>query len=490
MAPPPDRARVLLGVLSLFALAAGFREDAWGVTRPGWFERFQLGTECHVLGRLVKSRQDGLLSAAGLLGVGTAGLDAQAERPRYGVRFRRADLATGIHMRGEGDWPGAEQMDEQFEAYRDGRGFEIYSPYLSQSGGQGWLFGVLDAALPLGSDTRLSIFYGLTSVLSAAALTAIVLWLSAELSVGVAAWVALTALLSQWLIGFGGKLWWSTWAFYVPFLVLLRHERAVRPGLGGNAAAFAAAYLAVLAKCLANGFEYITTALVMMAVPSVYYAVRDDAGVRAWLSRVACLAVAAVAAVATSLGLLVAQLAALRGSFRFGLRHVAFSLAVRTDGALEDFPPAYAASLGASHWSVLLTYLRAAYFDFRGRWPALDARVPEPMLAPSYGQLLVVFVAASALLAWLVRGDARDGRRHQALLAATWFSLLAPLSWLVVFKAHSYEHTHMNAVVWQMPFSLFGFAVCGAAAARLAGRLRGRDAAVSAPAATSPSTGA
>jgi hypothetical protein len=42
-----------------------------------------------------------------------------------------------------------------------------------------------------------------------------------------------------------------------------------------------------------------------------------------------------------------------------------------------------------------------------------------------------------------------------------WFSLLAPLSWFVIFKAHSYIHTHMNFIVWQMPFTFFGFAACG-----------------------------
>jgi hypothetical protein len=48
-----------------------------------------------------------------------------------------------------------------------------------------------------------------------------------------------------------------------------------------------------------------------------------------------------------------------------------------------------------------------------------------------------------------------------ALLAATWFSLLAPLSWFVLFKAHSYIHTQINFILWQMPFTIFGFAFCG-----------------------------
>jgi hypothetical protein len=43
----------------------------------------------------------------------------------------------------------------------------------------------------------------------------------------------------------------------------------------------------------------------------------------------------------------------------------------------------------------------------------------------------------------------------------TWFSLLAPLSWFVIFKGHSFIHTHMNAITWHMPFMFLGFALVG-----------------------------
>ena len=66
----------------------------------------------------------------------------------------------------------------------------------------------------------------------------------------------------------------------------------------------------------------------------------------------------------------------------------------------------------------------------------------------------------SALLLW--RGNAERRHHYIALICATWFSILAPLSWFVIFKAHSYIHTHMSFLLWQMPFTLFGFAVFGA----------------------------
>ena len=59
--------------------------------------------------------------------------------------------------------------------------------------------------------------------------------------------------------------------------------------------------------------------------------------------------------------------------------------------------------------------------------------------------------------------SAQQRKRNLALITTLWVSILAPLSWYVIFKGHSYIHTHMNHILWQMPFTFFGFAVCGVA---------------------------
>jgi hypothetical protein len=61
------------------------------------------------------------------------------------------------------------------------------------------------------------------------------------------------------------------------------------------------------------------------------------------------------------------------------------------------------------------------------------------------------------------RGSAPHDRSVPALIMASWFSILAPLSWFVVFKAHSYSHLELNFIVWQMPFTFFGAAITGLA---------------------------
>jgi hypothetical protein len=43
-----------------------------------------------------------------------------------------------------------------------------------------------------------------------------------------------------------------------------------------------------------------------------------------------------------------------------------------------------------------------------------------------------------------------------------------------VFKAHSALHLHLDFLVWEMPFTLYGAALCGVAATTWMERLRHR----------------
>jgi len=100
-----------------------------------------------------------------------------------------------------------------------------------------------------------------------------------------------------------------------------------------------------------------------------------------------------------------------------------------------------------------------------------------------YLYLIGLFLVAS-ILVWLPRRRSRPWPSHRsarALVGTTWFSILAPLSWFVLFKAHSDVHTHMNFLVWQMPFTLFGFAVVGRWLVDLGVRARSRPDPDSAP---------
>jgi hypothetical protein len=75
----------------------------------------------------------------------------------------------------------------------------------------------------------------------------------------------------------------------------------------------------------------------------------------------------------------------------------------------------------------------------------------------------LIFIIFSLVAAWLMWKsiDPSFKRKSQAFLGMTWFSLLAPLSWFIVFKAHAYIHLNLDYFVWQAPFTILGFALSG-----------------------------
>lgn len=430
--------------LSVVLLHMGFSANAWRVTDEARFTTNQRDTESLVIGRLVKTRQDGPFSAGGLTGAG---------------------VPNRIH---QGGWITADEASAQYAAYLDGSAFDHYSPYMSQTGGQGMVFGVLDSLLGLPPQETLPLLHTITSLLSALAFGLVALWFLSEFGVLAAAAVLSSLLMSEWLTLFGRNLWWSLWAFYVPMIGVmyyLKHSaaasrQAVR--LGGLAFAL------VSIKCFVNGFEFITAAVVMMMVPLVYYGVVRQVTVVKLLRRSAALLAGAGLAIVASLTALSAQIArAVDGTGSEGWRHIWNSFVRRSYGAGNPAAELTTPQADSSVLQVIWTYLDGVYVDTSHVLSRLGFDGSSSLLGREvgYAHLIALFAVGSFGLLALRGSPSPEAaqRRNIALVITTWFSITAPLSWHVIFKGHSEVHTHINYLLWQMPFTLFGFAAVGLA---------------------------
>ena len=422
-------------IISILLLFFGFLFNLWHVAEKEWFDTHQRDTESLIVGRMVKSRQDGIFSAGGLTGAGIVDLD---------------------------NWISSEQIDTQYSAYLNKLSFDKFAPYMSQPGGQGILFSIFDRLIPLSPQIKLWSFYVLTALLSAIALAAIIGWFYEEFGGWVAIFVVGSAVLSQWLTVFGKNLWWSLWAFYLPMIVVMYFLKRHRSPANRLFIKFGILILiSVFIKCFINGFEYITTTLVMMVVPCVYYAILDKWNREQYIRGTLAAACGSGIAIVLSLTLLCIQIGAAKDGFSDGVAHVVYSLGKRTHGEAQNFPEVYAASLEAGTIAVVITYAQGVFFDFNNYLPDTNAFVSNFLLKIRYVYLIVLFIMMSGLL--FLRSSVEQRQNYIALIWTTWFSVLAPLSWYVIFKAHSYIHTHMSFLLWQMPFTFFGFAVIGAA---------------------------
>ena len=430
--------KIVLWALSIGLLFFGFISNLWHVAEQQWFDTHQRDTESLIIGRMVKSRQDGIFSVGGLTGAG---------------------ITTNIQQ----GWISSNQIDNQYAAYLNRGSFDKFSPYMSQPGGQGIIFSLLDRRIPLSPQIKLWSFYVLTALLSAITLTTIIGWFYEAFGGWVAIFVIGSAVLSQWLTVFGKNLWWSLWAFYLPMIVVMYYLKRHRVPSDRQFIRFGILiFIAVSIKCFINGYEYITTTLLMMMVPFVYYVMLDKWSGRQYVKWTLAAGLGSGVAIFFSVVMLCFQIGAAKDGFMDGVEHVLWSFGKRTYAEPQDYPEVYAASLEAGTIGVVITYVNGIFFDLNNYLSFTNSFLSNFLLKVRYAYLIVLFMVMSALLFLRSQKMMTEQRGHYiALIWTTWFSILAPLSWYVIFKAHSFIHTHMSFLLWQMPFTLFGFAMFG-----------------------------
>ena len=446
---------LLICSFSVIILFLGFFTNCWRVADQHWFDNHQRDMESFIIGRMVKSRQDSIFSSGGLTGQGSldaARVDHFDDPGSRQYAAQTNDFSTGA------------KQEIQYFAYTNGLPFGTYTTYNSQIGGQGMFFGILDKLTTVSPQEKLRFFHALTSLFSAITLAAIILWFYLEFGLTVALLVLASAVFSQWLVVFGRNLWWSMWSFYVPVAVVMHYLGFKREAMNIKPFTFGVmVFITVFIKCLFTGYEYITTTLVMMIVPLVYYGVLKGWNFRKFLTGLFAAAFGSCLAILLTFVILCFQVASVKGSFRDGVNQIVYCFAKRTYANPNDFPAEYTASLESGTIRVVARYLKGTFFDANNYLSCSNKFVSLYLLKVHYLYLILLFMTMSGALYFLRNRyvSEEEKRKHLALIIATWFSILAPLSWFIIFKAHSYIHTHMNFIVWQMPFVFFGFAVCG-----------------------------
>lgn len=421
-APKYRTGLIILFILSFSLMFFGFYRNQWHAARPKKFSTFQKDVEAYVIARMVLSRQSGILSNGGLLGWGDV-------------------IKDDVHE---------EDYQRQYEIYFDGLSFRTYWAKESNPGFQGIFFSILDRISPFTPLNNLRFFRIFASGLFAATLAVLVLWFYLEFGWLSAFFVLSSVLSSQWMTLFGRNLFFVSGIFYIPMLVLLfrfRDEKNEKPL--SNSRLFWLMFAFILLKCLFNGYDFILPTLGMATSPIVYYGLSRKWDKRIFIQRFLIVVAASLAAILTSFMVLFVQVTFASGNFQDGINVIFETINRRTVSNDPGLPLIYERAAAASYWSVLKVYLTESYF-FR-------AYVP-------YYVFFIMF-AIMSMIFWLTwRGFSQtdpETSKGYALLVTTWFSFLSPLSWYVIFKSLAYFHTHMNYLPWHMPFTLFGFGMCG-----------------------------
>ena len=365
-----------------------------------------------------------------------------------------------------------------------GSGSGEYRPYLSQYGLQGELFGALHRGLGLTvEDMR-----ALNSALLALVVGAFCVVLARDFGLRAALAFSVPLAVSPLLVIYAHDLYWVSWTWLLPALLAFAFGASVYKGSGALTLFLLAFGAAMLLKLLC-GYEYLTTVALAATAPVAYHGLRSGRPFSAVLGRLVLMGLATVVAFAIAVGFHATRFGSLSG----GLAHIGAlaekrlystdPVAASKEACADDFwqdaqcESVYIESLNAGTGAVLAKYLAPKYMlPWFSRWESFDpmvelkaaiessvkARSPQPLmeLVRKEGVQAVLpyvpRVLSALFLAILVVGTAirilRAGDRRVPLAAMVLLALLAPLSWFVAAKGHSYVHVELNSALWYVIF--------------------------------------
>jgi len=217
---------------------------------------FDRWSESLVLGRLVKTRKDGLLSSGGFVGWF---VDFPEPPDTVEERFFKQAYQYVLYF--------DNLSDHQAKEFR---------PYRSQVGGQAFFLGILDKVIPGTNIFKLKFFYHLMAFMTSLIVFLIIFWFYNEFGIITGWFLTISFGLSCYITLYAKSIWWILWAFYIPFLLMLyslRKEEISNLELSLKTIILLT-LVGMILKVFLNGYEFITPTVVMVSIPMFYYAIK------------------------------------------------------------------------------------------------------------------------------------------------------------------------------------------------------------------------
>lgn len=306
-----------------------------------------------------------------------------------------------------------------------------FHAYTHQTGLQGWAFGVLNKVLSVFEDhgeMRETMLYSINSMLFYAASLLVCLAVRRVWGpLSALAWLA-AVVFAPWPQRGMKDLYWCLWTWLLPalaglLLCAVTRQRGKTPWW-----CYGLVFCACMVRCMC-GFEFISTFLILCEAPLVYCWANGEH--RAWLRRMVITGFSAVGGVAAALGVWFVQGILYFGSAAGSWQNLTGAVTSRvslTDGVVSD---------------VSIAQVLARYF----------VEIDEPLL--QFGSFVVTLkpLIAAVLLCFAVCAAVLFRyKKPLSVLAGpllVWLlSLAAPVSWMVLSKAHAYVHTHLAPMLW------------------------------------------
>jgi len=259
-------------------------------------------------------------------------------------------------------------------------------------------------------------------------------------------------LLSPWVTMSGGHLFW---VFGIAFAPIAYLGFALHKGVAAFQFWRMGLFLALFffLKSLFMGYEIVTATLVMGTIPVFYYAFRQKWSFSLFVKRFFWASGSLLTGLILSVLFLLAQMQGLPDNSPTGIKHLKSRFELRTSGNLHSAaePPL---RIIESREATLSETMKKYWGQSMVRAPKLrrGGQRWSNLIVPSSVVLGMALLLGVAGLFW---------SKIRPLAAALLVSFLAPASWFIIFKAHSYLHPFLDHLAWFLPTVPLAWALGG-----------------------------
>lgn len=397
-------------LLIFFFFFSNFYTSLFGVL-SNKFEQFQNGCDNLIFGRIILSEKKSVFYEGGLSGF-------------FGIYCER-DLKK-IYL------------DKQNQNIKD------FDTYRSQLAFQGVIFSIIDSISPFSKEFNLSFFYFITTILSSLSLTFFIVWIKEEFNIITSFFTSIFIFGSLWIIIFSKSLWWCLWSFYFPFVSLLFFLK--RPNNLSQLKLFKTVFFWFFIKCIFSGYEYITTAVIMCLIPILFYGILGKWSLRKIIKTGLTASLAIVLSIIISLTILIYKISNLNINPMNGFDYIVETFLRRSQDDPNKYSGLMYESMNCSILEVIKMYINFSIYSLKINKFQLSINILHISVALFIISIILFFLKFKT-----------ENKKLIPLIITLWVSSLAPFSWIIIFKGHSYIHIFMNSIIWYMPFLLLGF---------------------------------
>lgn len=414
----------ILFTLYFIILTLSFQFNYFGAAPSSFFDDHQRSSESLILGRVIENKKNDHLASGGFLG-------------RYKDNNNIVDFQYHAYTY-------SVQPDSDFQLYRSSAGF------------QGVFYTFIDSSLALSGmssgQMRLFSMKLITSMLLTCTLLLFIFFVDKQLGKFSSLCTVILISYSQWIVVFSNNLYWMFFLIMSPFVFVSFYLQINSISKINFKYLYLLIFILFFIKSLA-GYEYISTILLSIVPPIIFFALKDSWSMRLVMSRLFCLGSSALIGFLSALLMHLIQLSISFDSLSRGLRSIGSLIAKRTHGNPLQVHGHYRESLESDGFDVFLKY-----------WNGKAFNIESSLGTVTFGEFIITLMAVSILgltLTNLKNNLLKYKKINMATTVTLWFSILAPLSWYVLAKGHSFAHGHLNHVLWYVPFLLLGFAYFG-----------------------------